>query len=393
MPYKYIRTEEELREFLKAIRCAEWIAIDTEFVSEGKYRFELCLVQVATDGMVVLIDALAIPDLSLFWKRLCDEKTTVIVHAGRSELEFCFRSIGRLPKCLFDVQLAAGFIDGDYPQSFKHLGEKILNIDFAKGETRTNWQRRPLSLLQIDYAVTDVCYLHEMAIKLKDMLDSKGRYEWYLEEARDFLDGLNRSFSREPWLRLSGLRNLSARQLGIARELFVWRKGEAARSHHSPGSLLRDDLIVELARRQSADPARILAVRGLERLRKNLVSISDTIARALALDESELPPVMSDTNYPQYPVVTQLLQAALTQFAKDNSLSIFLLAPQQELRNYVARFYGTLPEQKSSILSQGWRARLVGPLLSDLLQGKLAVRLIGSNTGEAVELITLPDDF
>lgn len=393
MGHKYIRTPEELREFLKAIRHAEWIAIDTEFVSEGKCRFELCLVQVATEGMVVLIDAIAVPDLCSFWKRLCDEKTTAVVHAGRSELEFCYMAIGQIPKRLFDVQLAAGFLTGDYPQSFKHLGEKILKVDLAKGETRTNWQRRPLSLLQIDYAVTDVCYLHEMAIKLKEMLESKGRYEWYLEEADDFLEGLLVSFSRSPWLRLSGLRNLSSRQLGIVRELFFWRKEEAAQSHRSPGSVLRDDLIIELARRQSADPVRILAVRGLERLRKNLVSISEAIDRALTLDASELPAIVSDANYPQYPVVTQLLQAALAQFAKENQLSILLLAPLHELRIYVARFYGTLPQQKSSILSRGWRSELVGPLLTQLLQGKLAVRLTGKDASEAVELVPLPDDF
>ena len=179
MSYQFIRTDAELTAYLEQIRSNEWIALDTEFISEGKYRAELCLIQAATGDGPVLIDAPAIADLTPFWERLCAKETLILVHSCRSELEFCFRAIGRLPKNVFDIQLAAGFVGGDYPSSFKKIADQFVHIEIPKGETRTDWRKRPLSILQVEYALNDVLYLdrialHEDALRLTDLLRSAG---------------------------------------------------------------------------------------------------------------------------------------------------------------------------------------------------------------------------
>ena len=58
---------------------------------------------------------------------------------------------------------------------------------------------------------------------------------------------------------------MSARSLAIVRELWRWREQEAEHRGRIPKRILRDDLLVEVAKRQTADPKRMRAVRGMER--------------------------------------------------------------------------------------------------------------------------------
>ncbi|MGL6195078.1 MAG: ribonuclease D, partial [Thermoguttaceae bacterium] len=126
MSYLFVESPQHLALLLEQMRESPWIALDTEFISEGRYESQLCLVQIAYNEGLALIDPLKIPDLSPFWEVLCDGGREVVVHAGRSEMEFCYRAIRRFPEWLFDVQLAAGFIGIDYPAGFRSLVEKLL---------------------------------------------------------------------------------------------------------------------------------------------------------------------------------------------------------------------------------------------------------------------------
>ena len=147
--HRFIRSTAELRDYLESIRDAKRIDFDTEFISDGKYKTQLCLVQAATEYGPVLIDPLAVDDMTLFWKKLCDPAVQVTAHSARSEMEFCYKAIGRVPDRLFDIQLAAGFVGIDYPASLKKLVDELLRIDLPKDETRTDWRVRPLSILQV----------------------------------------------------------------------------------------------------------------------------------------------------------------------------------------------------------------------------------------------------
>ena len=109
-PYQYITSQAGLYRFLDENENATWFGYDTEFISEGRYLPELCLVQVATEFGNYLLDPLKLNDLNPFWERLCREDTLTIAHACRSELEFGFRAIKRFPAKIFDVQLAAAFV-------------------------------------------------------------------------------------------------------------------------------------------------------------------------------------------------------------------------------------------------------------------------------------------
>jgi ribonuclease D len=157
--YQSITTDRELVNFCRDVSRADRIAFDTEFVSEDTYRPHLCLVQVAAAGKLAVIDPLAVSDLRPFWELLVDPQRETIVHAGREELLFCVATVGRPPARLFDLQIAAGLVGYEYPAGYGSLMSKLLGVRAQKGETRTDWRKRPLSPQQLDYALDDVRYL------------------------------------------------------------------------------------------------------------------------------------------------------------------------------------------------------------------------------------------
>jgi len=377
--YQEITNQGQLQEYCGELSRSGSIAFDTEFVSEHTYRPVLCLVQVAAEGQPALIDAMAVADLTPFWEAIAQPGHHTIVHAGRSELEFCLRAIGRRPAGLVDVQLAAGLAGVEYPASYGTLISKVLGGGPQNHETRTDWRRRPLSPRQIDYALDDVRHLHPVYDALHAKLSRLGRLPWIEEEMAAWQDEVERGLSEERWRRVSGSSGLDGRRLAIVRELWRWREAEAQRRDQPPRRVLRDDLLVELARRGTADPSRIRAVRGLERgdLRRVVQQIAACIERALALPDEEYPRVDRREREPKNSVLGQFLFAALASICRGAQLAPNLVGTPGDIRELMAHRTAGEPSRrrKPPRLARGWRAEVVGRLFDDLLAGKTAIRV------------------
>ncbi len=113
-------------DFCARLASADRIGIDTEFVSEDTFRPELCLIQVATEDELAVIDPYRAGDLGEFWQTLADGQHTTIVHAAREEVNFALTACDRPPANLFDTQLAAGFCSTEYPSSYGSVVTKFL---------------------------------------------------------------------------------------------------------------------------------------------------------------------------------------------------------------------------------------------------------------------------
>ncbi|MDR3110831.1 MAG: HRDC domain-containing protein [Planctomycetaceae bacterium] len=394
MSHLTIDKPEQLKSLIGRLEKSSWAAIDTEFISESRYAAELCLVQIAYEDEIALIDPLHMrtDDLAKFWTVLCDNVGEVIVHACRSEMEFCFRSIGRLPKRFFDVQLAAGFVGVAYPAAYRDLLERVLHVRLEKSETRTNWKQRPLSPLQIDYALDDVRHLRQMADILQKRLRELKRLEWYYDENAAVSKYLITSFSEPKWRSLARSGGMKPLELAIMRDLFMLRDGVARRLNKVPGWILRDDLIVELARRATADPKRVASIRGVTEKHQLFREIVDTIARTINAPPTSYPQPSRNLSYPKYDAIVQFLYAALTSLSLTEGVHYQIVGSQSDVRDMVAATLGTLPEGVTPRLLHGWRAELAGELLHDLLNGKTAIRLTSENPDSPVELIPVKDD-
>jgi ribonuclease D len=319
---------------------------------------------------------LAIEDMSPLWETIADDQREIIVHAGRGEMEFCLHAVGRLPSNVFDVQIAAGLAGIEYPASYNSLLNKVLGVKPGKHETRTDWRRRPLSSRQIAYAMDDVRHLMPLRETLSGRLQSLGRTDWFGEEMAAWLAEVERTLTRDRWRRVSGNSGLDRRGLAVLRELWQWREKEAARRDKPVRRVLRDDLMVELAKRKTADLKRIRTVRGLERgdLRRHLGDIAEHIRRALELPEEDCPRKAPSTVVPQLSVLGQFLFSALGSVCRERNLSPGLVGTPSDVRELIVwRLRGR--QGHPPALAEGWRAEVVGRLFDDLLSGKMAVRI------------------
>ena len=205
-----------------------------------------------------------------------------------------------------------------------------------------------------------------------------GRLSWLEEEMADWQEELCRAVSQERWRRVSGNSGLDARSLAIVRELWKWRDAEAQRRDQPARRVLRDDLIIELARRQTADIKRIRALRGMERgdLLRRVGEIAAAIQRALSLPEEQCPQRPPREPSPQLSVLGQFLFAALGSLCRQARLAPNLVGGPNDIRELIV--YGANPGaegRRPPRLARGWREQFVGRLFEDLLAGKVSIRI------------------
>lgn len=389
--YLFIQSDEALRAYLENVQSAEWIAIDTEFISERHYCPELCLIQASAFAGSVLIDPLAIRDMTPFWEFLCSG-ILVIAHSCRSELEFCHRAIGRFPKRLFDVQLAAGFVTEGYPLNFKDITRTFLRINLPKGETRTDWHRRPLSLLQIEYALNDVICLNDLAVQLTEKMKRAERYDWFLEETDAYLNRIGESFGDNRWKQIGKKYSLSRSQLAVARELWRWREKKGQLLDRPVDRILKDEVLAELARRDTADPEEIALQRDLARrsdLGILLNELPAVIRQGMSLPESQLPELPVRKKIPNYDVAVHFLTIILSNYAHRQKLSLGLLGTPMDFREFLAHRQGVLPAGITPRLDTGWRKTFLNGLLDLVLDGHVAIKITDFTKNDPLGIIEL----
>lgn len=374
-----ITDPQELDELCRRLQTPEEIGIDTEFVSEDTFYPELCLIQVATRDEMAVIDAIALPDLTPFWQVLTAGEHVTVLHAGREELNFMLRAVGKLPRSVIDVQLAAGFCSNEYPSAYGSLVNKFLGHRPAKGEQRTDWRQRPLTNAQIKYALEDVRHLLPLYDRLVKILNKRERRAWFDQEMANWQDEVVDASNRMDWRRVSGIGKLGPQGLAIVRELWHWRYEEAQRRNRPQRRVLRDDLIVEMAKRKVDSPQRVMAIRGLERgvLKKKADELAACVRRGL---ESPVERESSGGRRPAPPqlnLLAQFLAPALASVCRHVEVAASMVGTASDVRELVAHRLGYHREEEDKVpmLARGWRAELVGKLIEDLLDGKKSIRI------------------
>ncbi len=378
-PEELITTPQDLDRCCEHLASARRFGFDTEFVGEDSYHPTLCLVQVATEERLFLLDPQAIGPLDSFWSLVTDQTNLVVVHAAREEIRLCNLWAGAAPGNLFDLQIAAGLVGYSYPLSHTNLVNQVLGIKLPKAETLTEWRSRPLTPEQIRYASDDVRYLLPMWEKLSTELDQLGRLSWAREEFDRLkgvaaLDENNVLVSLEKWRKLRGLGSLDRRRLAIVRELYDWREGEAARTNRPPRTVVRDDLIVEIAKRNPKRTGDLQVIRGLSK--RLFDAILETVDRARKLPPEACPePADKEQDPPQLAIVGHILTAFLNDYCAKNRLANNLVATNQELKLLLRCVSRNQPLASDSLLTTGWRAQHILPEIFEVLKGKRTIRI------------------
>jgi ribonuclease D len=364
-------------------------AFDTEFVSEDTFEPVLCLIQVATREQLVIIDPLEVRDLSAFWGVVTDPSVEVVMHAASEDLRICHLRAGKLPAGVFDVQLAAGFVGFSYPLSLGNLVGQALGISVTSSESRTDWRRRPLTAAQREYALDDVRYLLDLADFLGRRIEELKRTAWVNAEFRELVSAVAGRADEDRWRRLPNLNQLSRRGLEAARQLALWREDDARRRNRPLRQVMRDDLLVGIAKRLPRNARELEALRDFNR--PALLSHTNTILaildRARSAPEEQLPELFSRPEEPPgVSMVSSLISAALAQHCAQNQVATALVANATDLRHLVRWHLEGRDESHCPPLLQGWRLEFCGKLLLDILAGRLALRVADAGSEYPVVL-------
>jgi ribonuclease D len=375
---------------LRGAAAAGRIALDTEFMGEGRYRTLLCLVQLAipdSDGGAALIevvdpleDDLDEAGLAL---ALADPSIQVVVHAGRQDIALMRRRLGTEVTNVFDTQVAAGFVGLGAQSSYDTLLTEVLGVRLAKSASFTRWDARPLSSEQLGYARGDVVNLLELSAELERRLSELGRLGWAQEECEP-LEGS--SDQRDPeaiFARLPRVGGLSPSARPIARELVSWRERTAEQADRPVQSVLSDVALMELAKRKPSSKDQLEKIRGLGAgaMRRRSGELLEAIRRGR--EEPPDPPSELRRTAPPKPEDAPLValgEALLRSRAREAGLAYELLATRADLQAIVAAWrlgmggdQGPGAAQAEVRTMRGWRRELVGEELLALLDGRVSL--------------------
>jgi ribonuclease D len=374
-----ITTQSQLRELADHLGASGRFALDTEFVSEDTFEPVLCLIQLATRERLAVIDPLAIRDLTPFWNVVLNPAVEVVMHASGEDLRICHLRTGSLPRRVFDVQMAAGLTGLNYPLSLVNLVGQVLGISLSGSETRTDWRHRPLSALQLEYALDDVRYLLDLADHFAGRLAHHDRTAWAEDEFGAMIQSIADRAADDRWRRLPGLHSLSRRSLEMARRLALWREDEARRQNRPLRQVLRDDLLVAIAKRQPANRRGLEALRDFNRpaLLNRAPEILAVLDESRKVREQQLPELAArHEDLPGLSTVTNLLSAALAQRCAQHQIAGSLVANVADLKYLVRWYSNSRDEADRPVLLRGWRRDFCGRFLIDVLEGRLALRVV-----------------
>lgn len=369
MTIQYVDNSQSLSDLCQQLAGSQWLAVDTEFHREKTYYPELCLIQVANDDIIACVDPLAVDDLTPLLDLFYREDMTLVFHAARQDLELFFLLRDSLPAHVFDTQLAATVLGYGDQIGYGNLVKQCLNVDLDKAHARTDWRQRPLSLEQLEYAADDVRYLRSLYHQLNDKLTETGRRSWLKEDfaalsaVKTYQEDPNKS-----WLRTKGAGRLKPAQLAVLQQLGAWREQRAAKHNLPRRWVLKDDVMLDLARFAPASTEAMKKIRGMEQrdIDRHGKAILEAIEKGKAVPKSEWPVIKRPTPLSnQQDAVVDALMALLRQRCDEQNITPAAVASRKDVE--------ALVRGEDTSLQQGWRHEIVGQQLEDFLNGKLSL--------------------
>ena len=363
----FIDTPDALKKFASEISNQPWLALDTEFLRERTYRPELCLLQIAAGNRVACIDPLKLDSIDPILDVLYRPDIIKVLHAASQDLEIFYWLRNEVPVNLFDTQIAAPLLGYQEQIGYANLVGEVLGVSLSKSHSRADWTRRPLPQEQIDYAADDVIYLARMYPLMRDKLTELARLQWLDSEWQ----GLTRAELYEKpaddvWKKLRGIDKLKGPRLAVAQQLAKWRE-LTARERNLPRSwLVKDDVLLDLAKQMPVNTAELKHIRGLSEgsIRNYGKSLVQCIEESKKLTPKVLEYSKRKTKLtPNQDAMLDLLTTVVKIHARDLEINPSILAPRKSIESLIQG-------NTDTAVTQGWRGKLIGPALQSVLSGE-----------------------
>jgi ribonuclease D len=365
--YKVIETQTQLTQFYNRNRNTKWLAFDTEFIPEKYFKSKLCVISVATAHGNYVLDALKLEKMDEFLFMIEDPRILKITHAGENDYHLLVTDYNVKPANLFDTQLAYGFLNRDYPLGLQFLVERELKIRMNKEALTSDWEKRPLTPEQLEYAVHDVLHLYPLMKVLKRKLKKKGKLEWADEENKQWEKP--HFFSGDSDDLTDFLNGLSTRGLNRQQKIFLlrlhrWRYEEARKRNCPLSQVLKTWLLNTIVRGIKAGKPSLIKDRTIPNRIVNqhwktferLYSKKINSQERLLLER--LP--REENGAPYQTIAVDILYQVIKLKAIEHRISPNFVLSRKEL-NKIKTDRGYCPR----LLDEGWRKKLLG---SDLIQ-------------------------
>ncbi len=361
-----IADADALKRLVDRLAQQKRIALDTEAASFHRYVDRVYLIQLGSDVETVLVDPLAVDDLSSLGQLLKEPTIEIVLHDADYDLRILNRDYGFTARSLFDTRVAAQ-LAGEPAVGVGALLEKHFGVTLNKKLQRADWSRRPLTPEMIEYAAADARYLPSLRDRLESQLEREGRVEWAREEFR-LLEGIRwkqPAKNAEAYLRVKGAKALPRRSLAVLREVFEWREAAAKDLDRAPFRVLGNAALLAIARAAPRSLSRLKAVPGVPasavaRYGANLVQV---VKQGIAVPQAELPVVKRRArpeHDPAYDKRLELLKNLRNRRAKDVGMESGMLCPNGTLQA-VARATPTTEKQLSKVKElRKWQAEVLG---------------------------------
>ena len=260
----YIDTSAALDAAVERLAAAARIACDTESNSMHAYRGRTCLIQFSTPSEDLLIDPLAIADVSALAAVLADNAIEKVFHAAEYDLICLKRDFGFDVANVFDT-MAAARVCGYQRIGLSHMLADLLGVHHAKKHQTDDWARRPLPESYRRYAQMDTQHL----LALRDVLHAELEAADRLEEAREYFADVTRfelkpdEFDPDGFWALCRPNSLNGQQIAILRELYILRD-ELAQSVDRPShQLITNKTLLQLVKSPPRSVKQLYDIRGL----------------------------------------------------------------------------------------------------------------------------------
>jgi len=350
-----VESAADLQQVISIWQQCDVIGIDTEFVRERTYRADLGLVQLSDGHQVWLVDPLKTGPLQVLAPFFENEAVTKILHAPPEDLSVLLTTTGTNPWPLFDTQTACAMLGQSLQMGYHKTVEWLLEVTIDKGETRSNWLKRPLRPAQLHYAALDVCLLPLMQGELLNRLEELDRLHWLEEDCYRLLRKSRITVvPANSWMRINGNNRLDGVSLAILQKLASWREREADRRNLARGFVVKDAALMTIARAQSFNADELIELdimhpRVIERHENIIISMVEE-----ALQSGVQVPPLDTLDSKQRKLMAGMRESVIRK-AKELSVDPALLASKRELETLIFTADGEeIPER-----FLGWRKAVI----------------------------------
>ena len=363
----WIAQPETLQSWLAELPAQAIVGLDTEFMRRDTFYPQLALLQLGCNGRHALVDPLAFPIGEALQPSLGSGSAVTVMHSASEDLEVLAPLLPAGPRELFDTQIAAAFVGMGLGVSYRALVAELVGVELDKGETRSDWLRRPLTPSQCSYAALDVVYLDTLHEQLAERLRQRGRSEWHAQDCERLKRRVHRDGDPQPQRALRGAADWTAVAQTRLRRLLLWRESCARRLDVPRPWLMDDALALSLAQHPPATLADLeQRARGQRALRSApRKELFDLLGPAPAPEEIEATARIPGHPQGQAKQALATMKQAVDTLAAELDLPPGLLCPRKVLEEYVVTT--EWPEQL-----EGWRHDLLHPRLASLLPDRPA---------------------